>query len=169
MSSLPEGRFEKSPHALLLNVLSAWDKLPLYKTTFSIPSLNHELSLFYLPFVLFLNRIRASIWYFTPLIPAIWRQRISHSRPAWAYSETLAHQTKHKVNKEAKQMKKDKLFPHCSGSLLTSFNLNTDYGFVFVCFVNLTSAGVTWEKGIPIEKSVPSDWSVGKCVGHFLN
>lgn len=168
MSSPPVGRFKKSPHAFLWTACLHGINSLCTKPHFSIPSRNHELLLFYLPFVLFLNRIRASIWYFISLIPAIWRQRISHSRPAWAHSETLAHQTKHKANKEAKQMKKDKWFPHCSGSLLTSFNLNTDWGF-FVCFVNLTSAGVTWEKGIPTEKRVPSDWSVGKCVGHFFS
>ena len=35
--------------------------------------------------------------------------------------------------------------------------------------VSLTQAGVIWEDGTSIEKMSPSDWPVGRSMGHFLD
>jgi hypothetical protein len=52
--------------------------------------------------------------------------------------------------------------------------LSAHYNFVIseVCwlvFVNLTQAPVVWEEGTATEQLPPSDWPVGKSVGHFLD
>lgn len=38
-----------------------------------------------------------------------------------------------------------------------------------VCFVNLTQSRIKLEEGPSDEKVFPSDWSVGKLVGHFID
>lgn len=61
-----------------------------------------------------------------------------------------------------------------SGSLLLGLYvsiampcLSGNWGVCWLLFVNLTHDRVIWEEGTLVHKMPPSEWPVGKYVGHF--